>query len=45
MNTLQVLADSSARLAAGDLTTRTGLPPEKGDLGRFTSRRSRLCAI
>ena len=36
MNTLQVLADSSARLAAGDLSTRTGLPPEKGDLGRLT---------
>ncbi len=34
--TLKVLADSSARLATGDLSTRTGLAPGKGGLGRLT---------
>ena len=36
MNTLKVLVDSSARLAGGDFSARTGLPRGKGDLGRLT---------
>ncbi len=35
MNTLTILADSSERLASGDFTTRTGLAPGKGELGRL----------
>jgi signal transduction histidine kinase len=39
---VRALAASSARLAAGDLTARTGLPPGRGELGELTRTFDRM---